>query len=75
MLRRCTTLAALNVRNKYNRLFKRRFGQSSTFSEYVDKLTRKIGLQNKAASILKAQLLDVHVYNSSASVNTILLHL
>lgn len=57
MNHRRTTLAALNIRNKYNKIFNRRFGRSGTFTEYVERLTRKMGLQNKGAKMLKAQLL------------------
>jgi len=57
MHHRHTTLAALHVCNKYNKMFKRKCGRSGTFTEYVERLTRKMGLHNKGAKLLKAQLL------------------
>jgi len=57
MHHRHTTLAALCVRNKYDKMFKRKCGRSGTFTEYVEGLTRKMGLCNEGAKLLKAQLL------------------
>ena len=55
--RRHTTLAALNVRNKYNKMFGKSYGRSGTFTKFFKRLTTKIGVRNIAANELKAQLL------------------
>lgn len=57
MHRRHTTSAALSIWNKYDRIFHRKFGQYGTFNEYVEKVLRKLRLQNKSGNKLKAQLL------------------
>ena len=54
---RHTTLAAINVRSKYDRMFNRKFGQYSTFNDFVKKLTTKMGMHNQATNQLKAQML------------------
>jgi len=41
MHHRRTTLVVLHVHNKYNKIFKRKCGRSGTFTEYVERLTRK----------------------------------
>ena len=55
--RRHTTIAAFNIKNKYHRIFNRKAKMSGTFSEYVQRLTKKMGFQNKPAKELKAQQL------------------
>ena len=55
-----TTLAAINVRTK---MFKRKFGQHSTFNDYVQKLTSKMGLHNRAANQLKGHPLECYLYS------------
>ena len=57
MHRQHTTIAAINVKNKYNRIFNRNTKMSGTFSEFVQRLTRKLGYRHKPANELKAQQL------------------
>ena len=40
-----------------DKMFKRKFGQHGTFNDFVQKLVSKMGLRNRAASQLKAQML------------------
>ena len=57
MYRQHTTTAAFNIKNKYYRTFNRKAKMFGTFSEFVQRLTKKMGFQNKPAKELKAQQL------------------
>lgn len=50
-------LTAFSVRNKYSKMFKRKFGRCGTFTDFVMKLSTKMRTRNKAANHLKAQQL------------------
>ena len=55
--RRSTLLSAFSVRNKYNRMFKRKWNHRGSLHEYVNKLARKMGSRYSAAHVVKAELM------------------
>ena len=55
--KRCASLSTLGVCKKYNRIFKRKGNHHGTASEYVERLVRTMGIRNRAANMIKVQLL------------------